>query len=277
MLTKDGIRAIPGLSDADANRATARLLGFLDAEARTAVLSPDLATRAGLQQGTKAGTVGGELLRSLMLFKSFPVAIVQKHLRRLENIPSTQGKVAYGVAMMTGLTLFGAAAMTLKDLAAGKDPRDPADPKFWLAAFVQGGGVGIFGDILYTGMGGNARGGQSNWTSLAGPVLGNAFDGMNVVRKGAGWAIADEKADEAKRQFGAEALRFVRGNTPLVSLWYLRSAVDHMVVHDLQEQLSPGYLSRMERRSRKEWGQDYWWEPGEALPDRAPDIGSNGD
>ena len=277
MLTRDGIRAIPGISDADANRAVARLLGFLDSEARTAVLSPDISTRAGLQQGTRAGTVGGELLRSMMLFKSFPVAIVQKHLRRLENIPSTQGKVAYSVAMMTGLTLFGAAAMSLKDLAAGKDPRDPADPKFWMAAFVQGGGVGIFGDILYTGMGGNARGGQSNWTSLAGPVLGNAFDGMNVIRKGAGWVVADENADEARRQFGAEALRFVRGNTPLVNLWYLRAGIDHMVVHDLQEQLSPGYLSRMERRSRNEWGQDYWWEPGETLPDRFPDVGSNGD
>lgn len=277
MLTKDGIRTIEGISDADANRATARLLGFLDAEARTAVLSPDLSTRAGIQQGTKAGTVGGELLRSVMLFKSFPVAIVQKHLRRLENIPSAKGKVAYSVAMMTGLTLFGAAAMSLKDLAAGKDPRDPADPKFWMAAFVQGGGVGIFGDMFYTGLGGDMRGGQANWSSFFGPVLGNAFDGMNVVRKGAGWAIAGEDADDARRQFGAEALRFVRGNTPLVNLWYLRSAVDHMVVHDLQEQLSPGYLSRMERRSRSEWGQDYWWEPGEALPDRAPDIGSNGD
>ena len=45
-----------------------------------------------------------------------------------------------------------------------------------------------------------------------------------------------------------------------------------MVLHDLQEMASPGYLRRMRRRARKDWGQDYWWEPGEPLPDRAPDI-----
>lgn len=272
MLTKDGIRAVDA-NDSDINRATARLLGYLDSEARTAILAPDLTTRASLQQGTKSGTVGGEALRSLMLFKSFPMAIVDKHLRRLRNIPTTQGKVAYSAAMLTSLQLFGAMALQLKDLRDGKDPRDMTDSKFWLAAAAQGGGMGIFGDILYTGMGGEARGGQSNWTSLLGPVFGTGMDAFNIARKGAGWAIADEgKADEARANVGAEALRFAKGNTPFINLWYLRGATDHMVFHDLQEQLSPGYLRRMRRRAQKEWNQDYWWEPGEAVPDRAPNV-----
>jgi len=272
MLTKDGIRAVNAPEEA-LNQATARLLGYLDAEARTAILAPDLTTRASLQQGTKSGTVGGEALRSLMLFKSFPLAIVDKHLRRLRNIPTTQGKVAYSAAMLTSLQLFGAVALQLKDLRDGKDPRDMTDEKFWLAAAAQGGGLGIFGDILYTGMGGEARGGQANWTSLLGPVFGTVADGFSIARKGAGWAIADEaKADEARASAGAEALRFAKGNTPFINLWYLRGATDHMVFHDLQEQLSPGYLRRMRRRAQKEWDQQYWWEPGEALPERAPNA-----
>lgn len=273
MLTKNGLRAIPGLSSAELNRATARLLGYIDSEARTAVLAPDLTTRATIQQGTKAGTFGGEMLRSLMLFKSFPAAIVDKHLRRLRTIPTTQGKVAYSVAMMASLQLFGAVSMQMKDLVNGKDPRDMTTPKFWLAAAAQGGGMGIFGDILYTGMGGDTRGGQANWTSMLGPVFGNVMDAFNIARKGAGWVLADEgKADDARKNFGAEVLRFAKGNMPFVNLWYLRGAVDHMLMHDLQEQLSPGYLRRMRRRAQKEWGQSYWWEPGEALPNRAPNI-----
>ncbi|OUL17298.1 hypothetical protein B0X78_00260 [bacterium AM6] len=272
MLTKDGIRAVDA-SEADVNRATARLLGYLDSEARTAILAPDLTTRASLQQGTKAGTWGGEVLRSLMLFKSFPLAIVDKHLRRLRNIPTTQGKVAYSAAMLTSLQLFGAVALQLKDMRDGKDPRDMTTGKFWLAAAAQGGGLGIFGDILYTGMGGDSRGGQANWTSMLGPVFGTAMDGFSIARKGAGWAIADEnKADDKLDDLGAESLRFVKGNTPFINLWYLRGATDHMVFHDLQEQLSPGYLRRMRRRAQKDWDQQYWWEPGEAAPDRAPNI-----
>ncbi|WP_223621171.1 hypothetical protein [Lysobacter sp. ESA13C] len=271
LLTKDGIRSVADVSEADRNRATARLLGYIDQEARTAVLAPDVMTRAMVQQGTRAGTWGGEVLRSVMLFKSFPLSIVFKHLRRLENIPTTQGKTAYSVSMLTALTAFGAIAMSLKDLAAGKDPRDPTTSKFWTAAFLQGGGAGIFGDILYTGMGGNARGGQANWTSLAGPVFGTAMDFADLTLGNAYRAAEGKKTD-----VGADAVRFARGNTPLVNLWYLRAAVDHMVLHDLQEQVSPGYLRRMRKRSRKEWGQDFWWAPGETLPDRAPDVGSDG-
>jgi hypothetical protein len=46
---------------------------------------------------------------------------------------------------------------------------------------------------------------------------------------------------------------------------------DHLLVHDLQEAANPGYLQRMENRAQNEFGQDYWWRPGEAMPERMPD------
>ena len=279
LLTKNGIRDIPAekldaLLGPDSrghevaiNRAVMRLLGHMDAMAKLAVTSPDIRGRATLQQGTKAGTIGGEALRTLMLFKSFPLAVFDKHLRRIRSIPSTSGRVAYSVSMLTSLTLFGALALQLKDIFAGKDPRDMTTGKFWTAAFMQGGGFGIFGDMLYTGMGGNARGGQANWTSMAGPVYGTAFDFLDVTLGNAYKAAQGKDTD-----FGADVLRFGKNNAPLINLWYLRAAIDHMLLHDMQEAVSPGYLSRMKQRSRKEWGQGYWWEPGEAMPDRAPDL-----
>ncbi|WP_353094183.1 hypothetical protein [Methylibium sp.] len=273
MLTKDGIRAIPGISERDANRAVARLLGYIDSEAKTAVLQPDIVTRANLRMGTRAGTPIGEFNRNFMLFKSFPSAILIRHINRLRNIPSGAGKLAYSAAMMSSLTAFGALSLSLVDLASGRDPREPTTAKFWTAAFMRGGGIGIFGDLLYTGMGGNARGGQANWTSALGPVFGTMMDFLNVTLGNAGRLAEGKDVD-----FGADAVRFARQNTPFVNLWYARAAIDQAFVHDLQEQLSPGYLRKLRDRHRKEFGQEYWWQPGgDFLPERAPDVGSNGE
>lgn len=277
MLTKEGLAGIDvkvhGLTDAQVNRSMTRLLGFLDQEAKTAVLAPDIVTRAAVQQGTKAGTIGGEIWRSTMLFKSFAFAIVDKQLRRIENLPDTKSKVAYSVAMMTSLTLFGALTQQLKAVTTGKDPLDMTKGKFWAAAFLQGGGLGIFGDILYTGMGGNARGGQANWTSLLGPVFGTAADAAAITLGYAGDSIAAKNSAQQKsanRRAASNAIRFARGNLPLINLWYLRAAVDHMALHELQEQVSPGYLRRMKQTAKRDMGSTYWWEPGKPLPARAP-------
>jgi len=64
----------------------------------------------------------------------------------------------------------------------------------------------------------------------------------------------------------------VKGNTPGANLWYLKGALDHLIFHQLQEYFSPGYLRKMKQRSEREFGQKYWWEPGEPIPDRAPDM-----
>lgn len=269
LLTKDGVRGVTGEHLDHINQATAHLLGFIDQEAHMAVLSPDLMTRAAITQGTRTGTWGGELLRSLMLFKSFPMAIAIKHIRRIQSLPTTGSKVAYSMAMLTGLTAFGALALQMKEIAAGKDPRDMTTGKFWGAAFTQGGGFGVFGDLLYTGMKGNARGGQSNWTNMAGPVFGVAADALDLTAGNVGDALAGKKTNG-----GAELVRFAKGNAPLINLWYARSAIDHLFVHELQESVSPGYLRKMRESAHKNFDQDFWWKPGEKLPDRAPDLGA---
>jgi hypothetical protein len=200
------------------------------------------------------------------------MALVFQQMQRIKTIARTKGAgsaAAYSASLMVGMTVLGALTMQLKDLVSGKDPRDMTTGKAWAAAAAQGGGLGIYGDMLYTGLGGNSRGGQANWTNLAGPVASTAGDLLNVTLGNAGQAIQgkDTKA-------GAELLRFAKQNTPLINLWYLRSAIDHMVMHDMQENLSPGYLSHMRGQARRDWGQDYWWAPGEGVPSRAPDLGA---
>jgi hypothetical protein len=269
LLTANAIREVEGFTDAEINHAVGQMLGFIDNEAKTAVLAPDVVTRAAITQGARAGTFGGELGRSVMLFKSFPLAMVIRNLERIRSLPTVQGRVAYSMTMLTALTLMGALSLELKDLVAGRNPRDATTPKFWGAAFAQGGGLGIFGDVLYTGLGGNSRAGNPNWTNLGGPVLGTAADLANVTLGNIG-----EKLQGKKTHAGAEILRFARSNTPFLNLWYLKAGIDHMGFNDLQETLSPGYLARQRAAARRDWGTTYWWEPNKMEPTQFPEFAS---
>ncbi len=277
MLTLQAVRAVSeadltaaGLSLRDQNRAVSRLLGAIADESEFASLSQDLQTRAFTTGGGPRGTIGGEFRRSIMLFKGFPLAMISRHWGRMAEqwrIGNKASSVAYGAALMTTLPLFGAIALQMKDIIFGKDPRDMTTAKFWGAAFAQGGGVGIFGDFLYTGMGGQNRAGVPNWMNLAGPVIGSGFEAIDLTLGNIGEAVRGKETHA-----GAEAVRFARSHLPFVNLWYAKSALDHAGLQDLQEMLSPGYLSRMRERAHKDWGQDFYWRPGEGMPSRAPDF-----
>ncbi|MBW6494575.1 MAG: hypothetical protein K0B16_08480 [Burkholderiaceae bacterium] len=277
MLTLQAVRGIPeadltaaGLSLRDQDRAVSRLLGTIADESEFASLAQDLQTRAAVTRGTKKGTIEGEFLRSIALFKGFPMSMISRHWGRMAEQWRTGEKVssvAYGAGLSTALTIFGALAVGLKDMVNGKDPRDMTTPKFWGAAFAQGGGVGIFGDFLYTGMGGQNRAGVPNWMNLAGPVVGTGFEAVDLTAGNIGQLVRGEETNA-----GAEAVRFARSHMPFVNLWYAKSALDHAGLQDLQEMLSPGYLARMRDRAHRDWGQDFWWTPGELAPDRAPNL-----
>lgn len=270
-LTADSIAALD-IPARQKNEAIAKLLGLISDEAGHASLEPSLMARSAMMQGTQKGTLGGEAIRHALLFKSFPIGLVERHLRRINEIDSAAGKLAYSASLMATLTLFGAITVQLKDIASGKDPRDMTGKhagEFWAAAFLQGGGAGIFGDILYTGMGGDSRGGQKNWTNLLGPVFGTAMDLSDLTLGNLGRAM-----DGKETHFGANTLRLARQNTPFVNLWYAKAAIDHAFMHEIQETVSPGYLRKMKQRTKRELDQGYWWEPGESTPDHAPDLGA---
>ena len=277
MLTLQAVRAVSeadltaaGLSLRDQNRAVSRLLGAIADESEFASLAQDLQTRAFTTGGGQKGDPGSEFRRSIMLFKGFPLAMISRHWGRMADqwrLGDKTSSVAYGVGLSTSLALFGAIALQMKDIITGKDPRDMTTAKFWMAAYLQGGGIGILGDFLYTGMGGDNRAGVPNWMNLFGPVIGSGLEAVNLTLGNAGEALRGKETHA-----GAEAVRFAKSHLPFLNLWYAKGALDHMALQDLQEMLSPGYLSRMRARAHKDWGQDYYWRPGEDLPSRAPDF-----
>lgn len=272
--------AIHASGDPRANEVVAKVIGLITDESEYAVLNPDLATKSAASGGALSrGTVRGELARSVMQFKSFPIAMISRHWRRMMDAPSVEGapmlanRLMYGAAMMTSLTALGAVAFQTKQLVAGKDPLDMTTPKFWTRAMAQGGGMGIVGDFLLTDPTENPGDATANAIkNIAGPTVGSAFD--------IGYKLGVENIYEAAKgkdtHIAAESIRVARSHLPYVNLWYAKAALDHAGLHALQENLSPGYLSKMQQRARRDWNQGYWWRPGSGGPDRAPDMSAIG-
>lgn len=248
-----------------ADQLRAKLLGYITDESEYAVVNPDLATRTIAQGSTQKGTAAGELWRSVMLFKSFPIAMITRHWDRALNDETMTGagRLAYGSALLVGLTALGYASMSAKDIAKGRDPRDVDDPKTWGAAFVQGGGFGLVGDFLFHDQN---RFGNSITETLAGPVASTFAD---LVKLTVG--NVQEAAQGKDTHAGAELVKFMAANTPGASLWYARGAIDRAFLHSMQEALSPGYIARVKAAGEKQ-GSRYWFEPGKLEPARAPDL-----
>lgn len=283
-LTADGVRAL-GVEGAD--QAATKLLAFVIDEAQFAVVNPDVATRAIVTGGgLPTGTLKGEAMRSFAQFKSFPIAMMTRHWRRIMETPQglegapvgfggesvAAGRVnkVMGMAALnvTGMML-GAIVLQNKALVQGKDPYDMTEGKFWMRSLAQGGGMGYLGDLIFkdpTEQRGN-KVEQTVGTVLgpaAGAVAGLAGD-LVVTNV---WEAAKGKDTNA----GAEALRWANSQLPGQSLWWARGAWEHGFLYQAQEALNPGYLARMKQRAQKDWGQGYFWPPEQMLPDRAPDF-----
>ncbi len=200
-------------------------------EADYAVPVPDLRTRALINSRLEKGTWLGEIVRSTFLFKGFPITVLNMHGRRMLEQGMGGGEVAahlagammvrYGLSMLALTTLGGALSVQVKEVARGRDPLPMDDSKFWSAAGLQGGGLGIFGDFIFNSQ--NRFGGGVAET-LVGPGA-QLYD--NALAATAGGVMAqmdeDEGNDDAWRKATA---KIVMSETPGLSLWYTRLAVE---------------------------------------------------
>lgn len=245
-----------------------RLLEIMVEERAFAILEPDARVRQITTAGLPANTVMGQVARSLSLFKSFTLTMLTTHMARA-FIDATPSKVAKYAAFTGLLTLAGAVSIQARQIITGKDPRDMTDPKFWLAAGLQGGGAGVFGDFLNSAL---DRGGKDFGAAVMGPVFSLALNDVPRIFSSSAAAFWEGEPATA----GSQVARFVRQNTPGANLWYSRLVTDRAVMDTIQSLADPEYrqsFRRMEERARKEYGQRFWWRPGHS-PDRAPDLGA---
>lgn len=246
--------------------AMVKYLGALHSESVNAVIEPGWKERARMVGGLQRGNLRDEITRSFWQFKAFPITQFERMWEIGLSRPSTGGKAQFISAVLLMQTMAGAMMLQTQSLLSGQDPRPMDDWKFWLASFIKGGSLGIYGDFLYS-QSGTTRYGSGPLEVLAGPTIGSAADAVTALVK-AGNAAAEGK----DTHLGAKLLNIAKGYIPGQNLWYTKAATDHIIFQNAQEALSPGYLANMRANSVRQFKQDWWWAPGEFLPDRAPDM-----
>jgi hypothetical protein len=245
-----------------------RLAEMILTESEFAVPTSSLRVRAATNARFHKGSIPGEIGRSVLQFRGFPIQLFWMHGRRMLAAGGKDG-LEYAATLFISSTVMGMLGYQLKQIVAGKDPAsmDPHEnPSFYAKAAFQGGGLGIMGDFLNSATG---RTGQDFWTSQLGPVVGSIDDVRQLLTAG----VNDVKKGRLDKS-GRTLRRLIQNNTPGSTLWYARLAFSRAVLDKIQAELDPEYydsFDRMEKRARQD-GTQYYWRPGQRAPDRAPDL-----
>lgn len=245
-----------------------------------AVPAPDSKIRAMTTGGLQRGTIPGEVWRSAMQIKSFPLTVASLHFNRGAFQATMGQKVGYYTQLMVYTTVLGGIALQAKDLKAGRDPRAMFDkdgvPKieFLLAAMAQGGGGSLIGDFLYSDAN---RYGHSFSQTAMGPIASTTDDAYKYIVGNAQELVSEGftpealKAGYAKSRIGPETIKLLEQYSP--SIWQVdllkQSLFDQMEMA-ADPNAQKNYRRLMQKRA-KEYNQRYWWQPGKG-PVRAPEL-----
>jgi hypothetical protein len=273
VLTPKSIWAIPdeqlrdlGNPTALKREASTALLAHVLEEAGMGAMDTGPRQRLSVNLGTQRGSVGGEIWRSMNLFRGFAFAMMMKHWARAASMDGI-GKIKYMAPLFVYGTILAAVGNQIRNLLAGQDPDNMSvkdNPAFWGKAILRGGGLGFFGDFLQSE---TTQQDTSLAAALGGPAATTAEDLLSLTHGAFFKAKRGEITDEK-----AKLIRFAKSNIPLINLWYTQAAADHLLWNHLQEAASPGYLERMQARQEATYGKTYYWKPDEALPHAAPDF-----
>lgn len=216
------------------------------------------------------GSIGYEVIKSGLMFKSFAMTFTLNQYRQLMAQPTIPGRIGYAFNLAAGATVMGALALQINDVLLGRDPQNmsPMDhPMFWARAAMKGGAFGIIGDIVSTG--------QASWgggfaSYVAGPAPQAVGDVWNLTFKN-----AYEFATGADTHFAEDVARFGKRYTPMGQTPVIGPALDRLFWDQLQLWLDPDSANALAKATKKTdnlYGRGTWWQPGDPLPSRGPDL-----
>ena len=212
----------------------------------------------------RPGTVWGEFARSATQFLSFSQAIWGRHVMPAARGYAGQHPVGLMAHLILATTLLGYMQMQAKMIVAGKEPRGLYDEKgefqggeLFTASLLQGGGAGIYGDLLF----GEANRNGLGFTvgAMMGPSISEVERAMTITRK-----VVSGDPDKLDDLPG-DLTRAAKANIPFSNLWMTRSALDYAIWYRLQEAASPGSVARYERTVEREQNTDFLFSPADAV------------
>ena len=213
----------------------------------------------------QAGTTGGEMMRNLFQFKTWPVSLLATWgTRAVAHDAGIGTKAVMGAAVLGMLTTAGAMVLAVKSLLGGKDMEDWRDPWFWGEAALQGGVAGLASDYVKDAF---SRDSTSLVESIMGPWTADVVDLQKL------WSSSARASVGQPGNWGAALSRAVRDAMPGSTIWYSRLAMQRMIFDQFEKMVDPNYAQSFQRqqdRLKKLRNQDFWWRPGETAPDRAP-------
>ena len=216
-----------------------KLISYYADRINSGVVTPTARERRVLTLGTQRGTGVGEAVRLMAQFKSFPVTTITKVWGR-----ALYGKGKADVPAMLYLMLntmaFGYMVGAAKDMLKGRTPKDPTKLETAYASLAQGGGAGILADVLLQ----DATFGRSFTSAMAGPTFSRIDDVFKIY-----------SASIRGKGGAAQALKTGASMVPFNNLFYVRPAIDQLLLLPIQEDLNPGYLRRMEQSMDRTYGQ----------------------
>lgn len=222
----------------------------------------------------KKGTVLRAMASSGFMFKSFLLTNLFTHMmpsisRAWEGVKTRDAsKLEYLASILVGTTVFGAAAIHMKDLSKGREFRNMDDSKFWKAAVLQGGGFGIFSDFLFSDY---SRFGRSPLVEALGPVAGLGSDLYDIAKGNFDKAV-DEVADGKSNKdvnLLRDLFKLSKRNIPAVNLWYSRLIIERVFLDQIEKTLDPRAQTKWlksENRFFRDTGQKLYWRRGELTP-----------
>ncbi len=242
-----------------------------------AVIENDPVTRAMLIGQSQPGTIGGEARRAVSMYRNFPATFITMHFARAFARGWDGKRLSHGALTFLTMTALGTVAMQSKEIIAGRDPLslDPTTGNGLRAfgkAMLQGGGLGVFGDVLFLDQ---TKYGNSWAATIAGPQFAalESVMGDVAIRNVQRWAKGEET------HFAGDALYTGARYLPGSSLWQSRLAFQRVVLdqlHLMADDRARDRFARIEKQARKEWGQGYWWQHGRSEPRRAPNLDAIG-
>lgn len=266
----DGLIREAGDKVTGTNRLRARdsleiqLRTYILDQVNDAVVTPGNKSRTVANLGTQAGTPLGTAARILTHLKQFPITVWNRVvLRELYNIGSGGLSLKNFQAnlrmleLIASTTILGYLSSAVKDALRGRTPKrmfeedGTFNPKTLINSMQRGGGLGIYGDLLFTEY---DRSYRSALSVAAGPIFGQANE-----------LIATSHDLIHGRDISRSAEKLTLGNTPYINLFYIRPILDYIILWNLQEMVNPGSLRRMERSVEKKNKQGFFIRPSEVI------------